>query len=176
MFNMKKLLIVVDYQKDFVDGSLGFAGAEKLDKIIAAKVKAYQKAGNDVVVTLDTHGSDYLMTQEGTNLPTPHCLRNSEGWRVYGKTGQVVEDCRAFEKPGFGSLGLLSYLCEHRYGQIELCGLVSNICVLTNAVLAKTAQPEAEIIVDSHATASFDSNLHEQAMNVLAGLQVTVLR
>lgn len=176
MFNMKRLLIVVDYQKDFVDGALGFPGAEKLDKIIAAKVKAYQKAGDDVVVTLDTHGADYLMTQEGTNLPTPHCLRGSEGWQVYGKTAQAVEDCRAFEKPGFGSLGLLSYLCEHRYGQIELCGLVSNICVLTNAVLAKTAQPEAEIIVDSHATASFDPNLHEQTLNVLAGLQVKVLR
>lgn len=173
---MKKLLIVVDYQKDFVDGALGFAGAEKLDGIIAAKVKQYQAAGHDVVVTLDTHGEDYLLTQEGEKLPTPHCIRNSAGWRVFGETAGLVEDCRAFEKPAFGSLGLLTFLCEQRYSVIELCGLVSNICVLANAVLAKTAQPEAEIIVDSRATASFDARLNEQALNVLEGLQVKVLR
>ena len=172
---MKRLLIVVDYQKDFVDGALGFAGAERLDDVIAAKVAAYQQAGDDVVLTLDTHGANYLQTQEGRNLPVPHCIRGSEGWRLYGQTGRVLEDVRAFEKPAFGSRTLFEYLCEQRYASIELCGLVSNICVLANAVLAKTAQPEAEIVVDSRATASFDAGLHTATLQVLAGLQVKIL-
>ncbi|MBQ3199693.1 MAG: cysteine hydrolase [Firmicutes bacterium] len=172
---MKKLLVVVDYQKDFVDGALGFAGAELLDDVIAAKVQAYLAAGDDVMLTLDTHGEDYLQTQEGKNLPVPHCLRESEGWRVYGQTGRLLEDCRAFEKPVFGSAQLFDYLRGCNYQQIELCGLVSNICVLSNAILAKTAQPEAEIIVDAKATASFDPLLHEQTLSVLGGLQVSVI-
>ncbi len=172
---MRKLLIVVDYQKDFVDGALGFAGAEKLDAVIADKVRAYQAEGAEVVVTLDTHGEDYDRTQEGRKLPVPHCLRESDGWLVYGETAALVEDCRAFEKPTFGSAQLFDYLRQSGFDQVELCGLVSNICVLSNAVLAKAALPEAEIIVDAAATAAADAAMNEKALDVLEGIQVTVL-
>ena len=172
---MKKLLIVVDYQNDFVNGSLGFPGAEALEETICEKIRAYQKAGNDVVCTLDTHGEDYSETQEGHKLPIPHCLRGTQGWELYGKTAELLKDCRKFEKPVFGSAGLFEFLRETPYSSIELCGLVSNICVISNAVLARTAQPEAEIVVDAACTASNDPALNEAVLRVLEGLQVTVL-
>ena len=172
---MKKLLVVVDYQNDFVNGSLGFPGAEALEETICEKIRAYQKAGNDVVCTLDTHGEDYSETQEGHKLPIPHCLRDTQGWELYGKTAELLKDCRKFEKPVFGSAGLFEFLRETPYSSIELCGLVSNICVISNAVLARTAQPEAEIVVDAACTASNDPALNEAVLRVLEGLQVTVL-
>ena len=172
---MKKLLVVVDYQNDFVNGSLGFPGAEALEETICEKIRAYQKAGNDVVCTLDTHGEDYSETQEGHKLPIPHCLRGTQGWELYGKTDELLKDCRKFEKPVFGSAGLFEFLRETPYSSIELCGLVSNICVISNAVLARTAQPEAEIVVDAACTASNDPALNEAVLRVLEGLQVTVL-
>lgn len=171
---MKKLLVVVDYQKDFVDGALGFAGADRLDAVIAAKVRAYRAAGDDVVVTYDTHGADYLQTQEGAKLPVPHCIKGTDGWQLFGETAAAVAGCPAFEKPTFGSAALFDYLRENAYGSVELCGLVSNICVISNAVLAKAACPEAEIIVDAAATDSFDKELNAAALDVMAGLQITV--
>ena len=89
---MKKLLIVVDYQKDFVDGSLGFAGAEALDASIAQRIADYHAAGNDVVFTLDTHGTNYAQTQEGRKLPVPHCLFGEAGWELYGSTAAARGD------------------------------------------------------------------------------------
>lgn len=172
---MKKLLVVVDYQKDFVDGSLGFSGAELLDAPIAAKIAAYHAAGDDVVFTFDTHTPDYLSTQEGRKLPAVHCVRGSEGWELYGETAKAAcENDLRFEKPTFPSLALGEWLKGQDYGRIELVGLVSNICVLSNAVIAKAALPEAEIVVDAACTASFDPALHEKCLDVLAGLQVTV--
>ena len=86
---MKKLLLVVDYQTDFVAGALGFPGAERLDGPIAAKISAYRSAGDTVAFTLDTHGENYLQTLEGRNLPVPHCLRGTPGWMLYGETGNA---------------------------------------------------------------------------------------
>ena len=111
---MKRLLLVVDYQKDFVDGALGFAGAEKLDGPISAKIAQYRAAGDDVAFTLDTHGPDYLDTQEGRKLPVPHCLRGSDGWQLYGETGQALDRGRdkVLEKPAFPSLELAECVCS----------------------------------------------------------------
>ncbi len=172
---MKKLLIVVDYQNDFVSGALGFPGAREIEDAVCEKIRAYQSAGDDVVCTLDTHEENYLETQEGKKLPVPHCLYGTEGWRLYGKAAALLEDCPKFEKSVFGSAALFDYLRKIPYESIELCGVVSNICVLSNAVLARTAQPETEILVDPACVASSDSSLNEAALAVLAGLQVTLL-
>ncbi len=172
---MRKLLIVVDYQKDFVDGSLGFVGAEALDAVIAAKVREYRADGAEVVATLDTHDDNYAKTQEGQKLPVAHCLRGSDGWRIYGATAEALSGCRTFEKPAFGSAELFDYLREGDFSHVELCGLVSNICVLSNAVLAKAALPEAKVIVDAAATAAADADMNEKALDVLAGVQVEVI-
>lgn len=173
---MKKLLIVVDYQKDFVDGALGFPGAALLETAICRKIESCRKAGADVCFTFDTHTDRYLETQEGTNLPVPHCLRGSSGWELYGKAAVLLKaGDRTFEKPTFGSLELAEFLKGKDYGEIELVGLVSNICVLSNAVLAKTALPEARIMVDASCTASFDADLNEKALDVMAGLQMEII-
>ncbi len=169
---VKKILVVVDYQNDFVNGSLGFEGAERLDEAICRKIDEY--AGDEIVHTLDTHGSDYLDTYEGRNLPVPHCIKGTEGHRNYGKTAQKLEGTRSFEKSSFGSPELGEYLKRGGYDRVELCGLVSNICVLSNAVIARAALPDAEIIVDPECTASADGELNAAALAVLKGIQITV--
>ena len=158
---MKKLLLVVDYQKDFVDGALGFPGAEALDGPIAEKIAAYRAAGDDVAFTMDTHQENYLDTQEGRKLPVPHCIMASEGWKLYGKTGQAQDKKRDMVsmKPTFPSLWLGNWLRDQKYGQVELVGLVSYMCVISNAVVAKAALPEAEIIIDAACTAGPDAAL-----------------
>ena len=173
---MKRLLIVVDYQRDFVEGALGFPGAEALDGPIADRIAAYRAAGDDVAFTLDTHGPDYLATEEGQWLPAAHCLRGSPGWSLYGRTGEArrPED-PVFEKETFPSLALGEWLRERDYGQVELCGLVSHICVLSNAVMVKAALPNAHITVDARLTASYDPALHQKALDVLEGIQIAVL-
>ncbi|MCL2810682.1 MAG: cysteine hydrolase [Clostridia bacterium] len=173
---MKKLLIVVDYQKDFVDGALGFAQAAALEQPIAEKIKAYRRAGQTVAFTLDTHQVDYLSTQEGKNLPVLHCVAGSAGHALYGHVaGLLQQGDKVFEKPAFGSAKLFDYLLGETFDNIELVGLVSNICVLANAVLAKTALPEAIVEVDAACTASFDEALNRAALDVLEGLQVRVI-
>ena len=173
---MNRLLIVVDYQIDFVDGTLGFPGAEALAGPIAQRIQEYRENGDDVVFTFDTHDIDYLETQEGRKLPVAHCIRDTEGWDLYGAVAEAARDKDEFFcKPTFPSLELGQWLEECEYAQVELCGLVSHICVLSNAVMAKAALPEAEIVVDAALTASYDPVLHEKALDVLEGLQVTVL-
>ena len=172
----KNLLVVVDYQKDFVNGALGFEGAQLLDLRIAAKIKAYHDAGDCVVFTYDTHRSNYLSTQEGRRLPVPHCICGTEGWELYGETAkQRREEDLCFQKPTFPSMELADYLAEEDYETIELVGLVSHMCVLSNAVMAKAAAPEAEILIDAQCTASFDPELHEKALDLMEALQMTVI-
>lgn len=173
---MKKLLIVVDFQNDFVNGALGFAGAENLDEIIAEKIKQYRKNKWDVAFTLDTHSEDYLSTQEGKNLPVKHCIKGTFGHELYGKCAEsVLNTDRLFYKPGFGSSELLEYLKNSEYEEVELAGLVSNICILSNAVIAKTALPEALITVDAKATDSFNKDLNEKALDIMEGIQIKVI-
>ena len=171
----KTALVVVDYQRDFVDGALGFAGAEQLEAPIRARIAHELATGGELIFTLDTHTADYLQTAEGRVLPVPHCLRGSDGHRVTdGLSAYLDRAVLVLEKPTFGSLTLGSFLRERGYARVELCGLVSNICVLSNAVIARAALPDAEIIVDSALTASHDSAAHAAAMTVLRGIQVTV--
>lgn len=171
------LLIVVDYQNDFVNGALGFDGAELLDGKISRKIEEYHKNGSHVIFTLDTHGENYLETQEGRRLPVKHCIKGSEGHKLFGKTAEAA--CKNdvfFEKTGFPSLDMANYLMNKSYDRIEIVGLVSNICVISNAIMAKAALPEAEIIVDASYTDSFDKTLNEKCFDILEGLQITVIR
>lgn len=174
---MKKLLLVIDYQRDFVDGALGFPGAERLDGPIARKIGEYRAAGDDVAFTLDTHGPDYPDTQEGRRLPVAHCLRGTPGWELYGETGRARrEGDPVLEKPAFPSLELGNWLRGRGYDRVELAGLVSYICVISNAVVVKAALPEAEVIVDAACTAGPDAGLHKEALDLMEkGLQITVV-
>ncbi|WP_144351296.1 cysteine hydrolase family protein [Sporomusa termitida] len=173
---MKNILLVIDYQNDFVDGALGFSQAAELETAIVAKIEHYKRNGDPVAFTFDTHQPDYLATQEGKKLPVLHCLQYTPGWQLYG---QVASLCSAgdlrFEKGAFGSMELVAYLRGQGFERVELVGVVSHICVLANAVLAKAALPEAEIVIDAACTASFDERLHQAALDVMAGLQMTVV-
>lgn len=174
--NRKKLLVIVDYQNDFVDGALGFPRAAELEGPICEKIDHSHANGDDIVFTLDTHLADYLYTQEGKILPVTHCVRGTHGWGLYGKVGKLAEGHPQLEKDTFGCKVLLDYLLTApTYDEIELVGLVGNICVLSNAVIAKTAQPEAEIVVDVRCTACPDPALNEKTLDILEGLQVKVI-
>ena len=175
---MNRYLFVIDYQKDFVDGALGFPGAEKLDGAIAAKVRAYGKGR--VLFTRDTHFENYLDTREGRNLPVVHCVKGTEGWQVYGETAKALEEveAKAIDKLVFGmdvSDPAIAAVLPESADEIELVGLVSNICVVSNAVVLQSKYPEATIIVDAACTDSFDKTLHEKVLDVLAGFQVKVI-
>ncbi len=173
---MRKCLIVVDYQNDFVTGSLGFAKAEQLDDRIANKIVKYRNKGWEIVFTLDTHEGNYLQTNEGRNLPVEHCIKGTDGHKLYGRTAEMLKESdKCFYKPSFGSAELFEYLKAERFDKVELCGVVTNICVISNAVLAKTALPESEISVDSACVASNEDNLNKSALDVMQSLQINVL-
>ena len=183
---MKRLLIVVDYQNDFVDGALGFEGAELLDGPIARKIDEYREAGDSIFFTFDTHHKNYLETQEGQKLPIPHCLEGSEGHALYGQVATKLQDSDdVFMKPTFGSSALFERLAKQQsiadglgvqpYQSIELVGLVSNMCVLANAVIARTACPNTPIIVDAACTAAPDPETNEKALDILEGIQIEVI-
>ena len=171
----KKLLVVVDYQRDFVDGALGFEGAKALEKPILDKIHEYAASGNDVVFTLDTHEQKYLLTNEGKHLPVKHCIKGTAGWELYGRVERVADGMTKIEKPTFASLGLAEYIKNKNYSTIELVGVVSNICVISNAVIAKAASPESDILVDATLVASNDATLHNKALDILENLHVTVI-
>ena len=176
---MGKVLVVVDYQKDFVDGALGFAGAERLEEGIAALVEEYVKNGWPVVFTLDTHGPDYLSTREGKHLPAPHCQKSSPGWRLYGRLERYMEEDHPHvylaPKFAFGAQNY-QYLAPYAPEEITLVGVVTNMCVIANAVILQTAFPNAEVVIDSRLCGSFDPILHGKALDVMEGMQMKVLR
>ena len=175
---MERYLFVIDYQNDFVDGALGFPGAEKLDAGIAAKVRAY--GPGRVLFTRDTHFENYLDTREGRLLPVTHCIRGTEGWQLYGETAAA---CAAVNAPAIDKLvfGMdvtdpaTAAVLPQRADEIELVGLVSNICVVSNACVLQARYPEARIIVDASLPASMDPAMHEKVLDVLEGFQVKVI-
>lgn len=173
---MRKLLIVVDYQKDFVDGTLGFPKAAEIEQNIIEKIKEYRQNNNEVLFTFDTHNENYMDTQEGRNLPVIHCQSNSKGHELFGQVADCIEESdKKFYKNQFGSDEMYEYLNNNLFESIEIVGLISNICIIFAAVLAKTAQPETPIIVDAKCTASFDDDLNNASLNVMSSFQVSIL-
>ena len=172
----KRCLIVVDYQKDFVDGSLGFEKAVTLDHGIAEKIRLYHSRGDDVMFTLDTHNDDYPTTQEGKNLPVPHCIAGTPGHRLFGETAACRQkQDMVFFKPSFGSMEMLCYLRTHPYQEIELVGVVTNICVISNALLLKAFLPEAEINVVESCCAGVTPERHRNAIEAMRACQINII-
>ena len=163
---MNKLLIVVDYQIDFVSGALGFEGADKLEKGIVERIKKAEELGEEVVFTRDVHEKNYMETEEGKNLPVVHCIRGEEGTKFYGRVEELSKGHKVFEKETFGSIELAKYLDGRKYETITLIGLVSYICVLSNAVIAKAAVPNAHIVVEKELTSA--AFIHEQEVGLEA--------
>lgn len=169
------MLAVIDYQNDFVSGSLGFEKAKSLDSKIAALIRDYRASGDTVAFTFDTHYSDYLSTSEGKKLPVPHCIDGTDGHKLYGETAKLIQpDDPIFIKNAFGSDKFYEFIKQNEFNKITLVGVVSNICVISNAVLAKTAAPETEISVDAQCVASNDESLGESALAVMQSMQINI--
>ena len=170
---MKKAIVVVDMQKDFIDGALGTKEAQEMLPRMEAKLSAAQAAGTKIVFTMDTHGEDYLATQEGRRLPVPHCIRGTEGWEIAASLQPFVRAAAAVvEKPAFGSTELPALLedCD----EIELVGLCTDICVISNALVLKAFYPEKKISVDASCCAGVTPESHAEALRAMKMCQVDV--
>lgn len=170
---MKKLLIVVDMQKDFIDGTLGTKEAEAIVPNVKKKIEEYEAAGDEVAFTLDTHETAYLDTQEGKNLPVIHCIKGTEGWELAPSLKEFQG--KQFEKNTFGSADLGEYVKGREYESIELIGLCTDICVISNALLIKAFLPETPILVDSSCCAGVTPESHGNALDAMKMCQIKVV-
>ncbi len=176
---MKKILVVVDYQNDFVNGSLGFKKAESLEDKIYKKVTEYLNEGNKVIFTYDTHYDNYMETREGVNLPIKHCIENTQGHELYGKIAEFknTADTIHIKKESFGVAPEDIIDIYNQTGDvdiIELVGLVSNICVISNVCTFQSKYVNSQIIVNKNLCASNDEEIHEKVIDIMRGLQVKV--
>lgn len=181
---MTDLLIVVDMQRDFVSGALGTAEARAIVPAVAARIQRAKAEGSQVIFTLDTHETNYMDTREGRFLPVPHCIRDTLGWALEPDiAAQCASGMISFEKPTFGSLALCRYVCnlaqekgclDGRGMTIELCGVCTDICVISNALLIKASLPEADILVDSSLCAGVTPQKHEAALETMRSCQIEV--
>lgn len=175
----RKFLIVVDMQKDFIDGALGTAEAQAIVEPAAERIRACREAGYQVIATLDTHGENYMETAEGKKLPVPHCIRGTEGWQLNPVIREAAGNGTLLEKPTFGSVKLPALLREKTEEtdriRIELIGLCTDICVVSNALLLKAWFPEAEIAVNAKCCAGVTPEKHQAALETMRSCQIDIL-
>lgn len=174
---MKNILVVVDIQNDFVDGALGSKEALAIIDRACEKIKAFD---GDIFVTLDTHGEDYMNTQEGKKLPVPHCIKGTDGWRLNADIEKALEgkNVTIIEKPTFGSQKLAELISEKYKNEalsVELIGICTDICVISNALTIRAHNTECEITVDSSCCAGVSPELHEAALTVMKSCLINVI-
>ena len=170
-----KYLIVVDMQNDFITGSLGTKEAEAILPKVIEKVKNFD---GTVIYTKDTHGKDYMTTQEGKNLPVEHCIEGTWGWMLADELESLSKNNKVFNKPTFGSVELSKYLIEENEKKaieaIELCGLCTDICVISNAFVIKANLTEVPVSVDASCCAGVTPESHFNALSAMKMCQVKV--
>ena len=167
------ILVVVDMQKDFISGALGTKEALAIVPRVAEKIVQAKKAGKTIVFTRDTHHENYLDTQEGKNLPVPHCIENTDGWQIDASLDTA--GAMIFDKPSFGSEALVRYLKRlNDLRSAEFVGLCTDICVITNVLSAKCALPELPISVDSSCCAGVTPQSHENALSAMRMCQIKI--
>lgn len=165
---MKRTLIVVDMQNDFIDGSLGTKEARAIVENVKAKIRSYLERGDEIIFTRDTHTRDYLNTNEGRNLPVEHCIQGTEGWKI--ADGLEVPEAIYIDKPTFGWLKWEDYDLQ----EVELVGLCTDICVVSNALIIKAAFPEINVTVDAGCCAGVTPKTHKAALETMKMCQVRV--
>ncbi len=172
---MRKILIVIDMQNDFIDAALGTKEAVSIVEAVKDKIRSYSPA--DVIATMDTHGEDYMDSQEGKYLPVPHCIKGSRGWQIRPDIAVLLEGAKIYEKPTFGSVALaddLKKLSENEDIELELVGLCTDICVVSNALLLKASMPEVKISVDAACCAGVTPEKHLAALETMRSCQIQV--
>ncbi|CAK7042275.1 amidase [Tissierella sp. P1] len=174
---MKKVLIVVDMQNDFIDGALGTKEAVNIVPNVIQKIKKFK---GKVIYTKDTHNKDYLSTQEGKKLPVEHCIEGTPGWELHKNIQELIEDAQTniYNKDTFGSKELVQELIEidkkEKIEGIELIGLCTDICVISNALLIKAFLPEVKISVDAKCCAGVTPESHQNALNAMKMCQIEI--
>ncbi len=173
---MRDVLIVVDMQKDFIDGALGTAEAVGIVPAVVQKVNTFQ---GDILFTRDTHFDNYMETQEGRNLPVPHCIRDTEGWQICRELLPLAEGKPIIDKVTFGAMELGTMLQEmheeEEIASITFVGLCTDICVISNVMIAKAFLPEVSIIVDAACCAGVTPDSHNTALASMRTCQVQVI-
>lgn len=177
---MRKALVVIDMQNDFIDGALGTEEAKMIVSSAADKIRNFQ---GDIYGTLDTHKEDYLSTQEGMNLPVSHCIYGEDGWALNGEIMQAIADTKGnvhefCKKDTFGSTQLAHVLGREYAGtdvEIQLVGLCTDICVISNAMVMKAALPEAKLVVDSSCCAGVTPESHQNALEAMKVCQIEII-
>ena len=177
---MRKILIVVDMQNDFVTGALGSEDAQKILPGVRAKIDAYHKEDAEVIFTRDTHGEDYMQTNEGKHLPVPHCIKGTDGWQICSElTDGVTSEYKTVDKPTFGFLGwkdvLASETADGSDLDIEMIGVCTDICVVSNALILKALYPEATVRVDAGCCAGVTPEAHAAALATMRSCQVDII-
>ena len=171
---MAKVIVIVDMQYDFIDGSLGSAEAQAIVPTMIKRLKEYESEQPLVIFTKDTHKENYLETQEGKNLPVKHCIKDTFGWQISSKLD--VADSVVIDKPTFGSTKLMEYLLsKQNISEIQLVGLCTDICVISNAFLLKAALPEVLISLDSRCCAGVTPESHNRALESMKTCQIMVI-
>ena len=166
---MKKTLIVVDMQNDFIDMALGTKEAVAILPQVRAKIEEYKGRGDEIIFTRDTHGENYLSTPEGKKLPVPHCIKGTKGWEI--ADGLYVEGAKIIDKPNFGWPNWKDESLE----EVELIGLCTDICVVSNALIIKATFPDAEVKVDSACCAGVTPESHGAALTTMKMCQIDVI-
>lgn len=169
---MKELLAVIDMQNDFVFGALGSSDAQAILPAVEKRISAARQAGKTVVFTRDTHGEDYLSTQEGKRLPVRHCLKDSEGWQIVG--GLQKSGDKVFDKPLFASVQLAEYIRRENFERVEFIGVCTDICVVSNVLLTKAFSPETEVSVCAKCCAGTSAAAHEAALLTMRSCQAQI--
>ena len=172
---MKKLLIVVDMQNDFVTGSLGTKEASEIAPAIAEYVRQFD---GEVVFTRDTHNENYSKTQEGQKLPVMHCLKGTDGWQIVPQLHEFSANegkYRIFDKPTFGSTQLAQFVSENAPEEVQLVGVCTGICILSNAVLIKAFAPEIPVKVIADLCACVTPESHETALRAMETCQIEII-
>lgn len=166
---MKKTLIVVDMQKDFIDGALGTKEAEAIVENVKKKIESYKENGDEIIFTRDTHYNNYLETNEGKHLPVVHCIKDTEGWMINKEL--EVPEAIYIDKPSFGYMNWKDYNLE----EVELVGLCTDICVVSNALIIKATYPEIKVSVDANCCAGVTPETHKAALTTMKMCQVEVI-
>lgn len=166
---MKKTLIVVDMQNDFIDMALGTEEAVAIVPKVKQKIEEYLKNGDEVIFTRDTHNKNYLDTPEGKKLPVPHCIKGTKGWEI--ADGLYVTGCKIIDKSNFG----WPHWDKETLEDVELIGLCTDICVVSNALIIKAAFPDANVKVDSTCCAGVTPESHNAALTTMKMCQIDVI-
>lgn len=167
---MIKTLIVVDMQNDFISGSLGSKEAQAIVPNVQKKIAEYKARGDDVIFTRDTHFENYLETNEGKHLPVKHCIKNTQGWQIADELGNCI-GCDVIDKVTFGYDKWHGYAFE----AVELVGLCTDICVVSNALILKALFPDIEISVDASCCAGVTPESHNAALTTMKMCQINVI-